>query len=149
VAYVYLNPYKSSYMAALQELEQRKAELDFVTKRITQLQETIQALEPLANQDGVAPTAGLSELCVQILMSLSGVGMTGNDVIQALAHRGVDLSGYANPLAVIHTTLTRICKPGSGFVKGRTPDGQPLYAHTGPGLQPPPPLPGYIGGKIR
>jgi hypothetical protein len=127
MAYVYLNPYISSYMAAKQELEQRRAELTFVTQRIAQLEETVRTLEPLA-QDGVAPTAGLSELCSQILMSLPGIGMTAADVMQALAYRGADISGYSNPLAVLHTTLTRLVKPGNGFMKGSTPDGQPLYA---------------------
>ena len=126
--YVYLNPYKSSYLAAKQELEQRKAELVFVTQRITQLEHTIKTLEPLANEPGVAPPAGLHELCRQILMSLPSVRMTAADVMQSLAYMGVDVNGYSNPLAVLHTTLTRLVKPGSGFVKGLSPDGQPLYA---------------------
>jgi hypothetical protein len=128
MAYVYINPYKSSYMAAKQELEQRKAEQIFVAQRIALLEQTIQQLEPLANDDGVPPTAGLPELCRQILMSLQGIGLTATDVMQALANNGVDISGYSNPLAVLHTTLTRLVKPGNGFIKGTSPDGQPLYA---------------------
>jgi hypothetical protein len=146
VAYAYLNPYKSSYLAAVQELEQRKSELTFVTLRIQQLQETIKSLEPLANQDGIAPSGGLSELCAQILISLGSVGVTAEDVMNALAYRGVDMSGYSNPLATLHTTLTRLCKPGSGFVKGRTPIGKPMYAYD-PNAQRP--IPGYAGAKFR
>jgi len=128
MAYVYINPYKSTYLAAKQELEQRKTELSFATQRITQLEEIITKLEPLAKEDGIAPKGGLSELCRQVLMASPGVGMTAAGVMQSIAFRGVDISGYGQPLAVLHVTLTRLCKPGSGFVKGKTPHGNPMYA---------------------
>src|SRR5712692_7588971 len=104
MAYVYINPYKSSYLAAKQELEQRRAELAFLPQRIAYLEQTIQMLEPLANDQGVQPTAGLPELCRQILMSQPGAGFTAGDMSQYLALMGVDLNGYSNPLAVLHTT---------------------------------------------
>jgi hypothetical protein len=126
--YVYLNPYKSSYLAAKQELEQRRNELSFVTQRIALLEQTIRQLEPLANEAGVPPTAGLPELCRQILMSRPSTEFTAPEMMQALANMGVDISGYSNPLAVLHTTLTRLVKPGNGFVKVPGPDGQALYA---------------------
>jgi hypothetical protein len=129
MSYVYSNPYKGTYEAARQELAQREAELKFVTLRISQLKETIRTLEPLANSNVAAPTAGLSELCAQVLQSVTGIGMTANDVINALAYRGINVSDYSNPLAVIHTTLTRLCKPDSGFWKGAAPDGSPLYVY--------------------
>jgi hypothetical protein len=129
MAYVYVNPYKSSYLAAKQELEHRKAEQEFVAQRIAQLEEIIRTLEPLANEDGVAPISGLPELCRQIMMSQPGVGFTAGKVMEHLALSGVDLTGYSQPLAVVHTTLGRICKAGSGFAKGFTPDGQPLYVY--------------------
>lgn len=129
MAYVYVNPYKSSYLAARQELDQRRSEMEFLPKRIAQLEEAIRRLEPLANEGGLAPTAGLPELCRQILMSQPGAAFTAAQVMQYLAHMGVDVSGYANPLAVLHTTLGRIAKPRSGFVKGLGPDGQPVYVY--------------------
>lgn len=125
--YVYINPYKSSYMAAVQELQQRKAELAFLQQRITQLEATILTLEPLANENGVAPTAGLSELCRQILMSQPNAQFTAEMVMQHLAAMGIDMSGYQNPLAVLHTTLTRLVRPGSRFHKGGQPGTQPFY----------------------
>jgi hypothetical protein len=117
MTYIPVNPYKSSYFAAIQELERRKAELQFISERISRLEETIKLLEPLANEEGVSPTAPLPELCQQILMFRPGVGMTVGMVMESLAQMGVDISGYSQPLAVLHTTLLRICKPGSGFVK--------------------------------
>src|SRR5208283_442755 len=129
MAYVYLNPYKSSYLAAVQELEQRRAEWAYLADRIPQLEETIRTLEPLANESGVAPTAGLTELCRQILMAQPGVGFTAETVAQHLAWEGVDISGYSNPLATLHTTLTRLVKPGSGFFKGGQPNTQPFYLY--------------------
>ena len=128
MAYVYINPYKSSYLAAIQELQQRRNELQFVIQRIAQLEETIRTLEPLANQEGVAPTAGIAELCRQVLMSQPGCGFTAGQVMEQLARMGVDVSGYSNPLAVLHTTLTRLVRPGNGFLKGNTAYGQqPIY----------------------
>jgi hypothetical protein len=129
VAYIYSNPYKATYVAAKQELEQRKAELDFVKRRIAQLEQSIRTLEPLATDDSVAPAEGLSEICEQTLRLMPGMGMTARDVMNALKNRGIDVSGYSQPLAVLHTTLTRLCKPGSGFVKGRTEQGEPMYAY--------------------
>jgi hypothetical protein len=127
--YAYINPYKSSYFAAVQELQQRRAELNFVTQRIAQLEETIRTLKPLANETGVVNTAGLPELCRRILMSQPGAGFTAGTVMQHLDYMGVDIRGYSNPFAVLHTTLGRIPKLGNGFVKGIGPDGQPLYSY--------------------
>jgi len=129
MAYVHINPYKSSYLAAQHELEQRRAELTFVTQRIAQLEETVKTLEPLANEQGVAPTAGLPELCRQILMSQPELGFTAEEVMQRLALMGVDISGYSNPLAVLHTTLTRLVRPRTGFLKGMT-EGRPVYLYS-------------------
>ena len=125
--YIFTNPHKSSYLAAKQELEYLKGQLELITRKIAQLEVDIPTLARLATDDSNAPTAGLPELCAQILQSLPKIGMTGTDVMNALSYRGVDISGYSNPLALLHTTLTRLCKHGSGFSKGKTPDGQPLY----------------------
>lgn len=141
MTYIHVNPYKSSCLAAKQELEQRKAEVVFATQRITYLEQTIRVLEPLANEDGVAPNAGLPELCRQILMSQPTAGFTAGQIMQCLANMGVDINGYSNPLAVLHTTLTRIAKAGSGFYKRVGADKQPLYAYNESlrwGLPPPP-----------
>ncbi len=142
MAYAYINPYKSSYLAAIQELQQRRNELQYVTQRIAQLEETIRTLEPLAKEEGDAPVAGIAELCRQVLMSQPGCGFTAGDVMKYLAHMGVDVSGYSNPLAVLHTTLTRLVRPRSGFAKMIAPDGQPFYVYNEVYKRlPPPPLP--------
>jgi hypothetical protein len=127
--YVYINPYKSSHLAAKQELEQRRADLLALTQRIAQLEETIRILEPLANQEGAPPTAGLPELCRRVLMSQAAKGFTAGEVMQHLAYMGVDVNGYSNPLAVLHTTLSRLVRRGSGFAKGVGTDGQPIYVY--------------------
>lgn len=125
--YIYTNPYKSSYQAAIQEIEQLKVQRENINRRIAQLEQSLPSLQSLANEDAFAPTASLPELCAQILQALPKIGLTANDVMQALANRGVNLSGYSNPLALLHTTLTRLCRPGCGFNKGKSPDGQPIY----------------------
>jgi hypothetical protein len=125
--YIYVNPYKTSYLAAKQELEQQKATLQSVTQRIAQLQETIRTLEPLAMEDGPAPTAGLPELCRQILMAEANCGFTAGVVMQHLASMGVDISGYASPLALLHTTLGRLVGPRYGIKKSVNSGGDPIY----------------------
>src|SRR5208282_572214 len=100
------------------------------TQRIAQLEETVKTLEPLANEQGVAPTAGLPELCRQILMSQPEFGFTAEEVMQRLALMGVDIRGYSNPLAVLHTTLNRLVRPRSGFLKGMSTAGRPLYLYS-------------------
>jgi hypothetical protein len=62
-------------------------------------------------------------------MSQPGATFTAEAVMQHLAAMGVDMSGYSNPLAVVHTTLTRLIKPGSGFLKGGQPGTQPFYVY--------------------
>jgi hypothetical protein len=125
--YIYSNPHKANYLAAIQELEQRKAEWNFLTRRIEQLEELIRSLEPLAKDDEAgAPTVGLPEMCAQILRGFPKTELVASDIVDGLRLRGVDISGYSNPLAVLHTTLTRLCRPGSGFVKGRSDFG-PTY----------------------
>ena len=125
--HIHVNPYKSSYLAAQQELEKRRTELAFVTQRIAQLEQTIQALAPLANEEGTAPTAGLPELCRQILMSEPEGAFTAEEIMQRLTAMGVDISAYQNPLAVLHTTLGRLIRPHSGIAKGIGTDGRPFY----------------------
>ena len=125
--YVYTNPHKASLFAAQIELQQRRAELIFVTQRIAQLEESIRVLEPLANDEGVAPTAGLPEICREILMSQPCAGFTAEVVMQHLSARGVDISKYSNPLALLHTTLTRLIKNGSGFYKLKQMGSAPAY----------------------
>jgi hypothetical protein len=129
--YVYINPYKSSYLAAQQELEQRKQELIAIRERISQLEQTIKTLAPLAEGDAVPPTQGLPSLCRLILMSEPGLAFTANEVMERLANMGVDISGYAQPLAVLHTTLSRLVRPGSGFTKVTRADGQLGYVCMG------------------
>jgi len=125
--YIFTNPHKSSYLAAKQELENLRRQLNLITRKISQLEADLPMLERLASDDSIAPTARLPELCAQILQSFPTIGMTATDVMNALSYRGVNISAYSNPLALLHTTLTRLCKRGSGFIKGKTPDGQPLY----------------------
>lgn len=129
MAYVFINPYKSSLLAAQQELEQLKTELQLVTQRIAQLEATVKVLGPLASEPGDVPPEGLSELCRQILMSQPNAAFTASDVMRFLARMGVDITGYANPLAVLHTTLGRLAKPGTGFLKLPGKDGQPFYTY--------------------
>jgi chromosome segregation ATPase len=50
---------------------------------------------------------GLQECCYQVLVE-DGGEMDANEIMERLERRGMDMKRYANPLAVIHTSLKRI-----------------------------------------
>jgi hypothetical protein len=101
--------YRSALTAAVREYEslgQRRREID---ARLSQLAQTIGTLSRLL---GMTPTAPLSITDAVRLAMRSGVPMTPLDVRERLRAIGVDLSGYANDLAVIHTVLKRLNEAG-------------------------------------
>jgi hypothetical protein len=55
----------------------------------------------------VTPT-GFTDAVRRALQAAGKRGLTPVEVRDALVESGVDLSGYSNPLAVIHTTLKRL-----------------------------------------
>jgi len=101
--------YRAALAAAVQEYEtlgERRREID---TRLAQLAQTIGTLSRLI---GLTPTVPLSITDAVRLAARAGVPMTPLDVRERLLAIGVDLSVYANDLAVIHTVLKRLNEAG-------------------------------------
>jgi len=123
--HVYTNPQRQWLAAAEQELAQRLEARQTLNQRITELQQIIQTLRPvLQNQEEMADVS-LPKLCLKIL-SFSGTSFQPpTQVRDGLRKLGLEVPGQ-NPMAVIHTTLSRLSN--SGFAQGRTPRlGAPIH----------------------
>ena len=70
----------------------------------------------------------LPKLCAKVLSGAAGNSLTAPEVRQQLALMGIDISGYSNPMAVLHTTLRRL-KSVRCFKDGT--DGQTEYLWEG------------------
>jgi hypothetical protein len=109
MAFVYTNPYRSSYLAAQEELSKRLAEAEALQFRIKALQDTISALRPLAESDSQAPpSASLPEACYEALANAKRP-LTALEVRHRLGLMGITIQG-SNPMAILHTTLHRMAK---------------------------------------
>jgi hypothetical protein len=113
MAFIYQNPYREPYLAAQQELTQRRTELMAIQTRIQALETMIAALEPLATTEDLPPLAdNLSELCCEVLMN-SERPLTALEVRHRLGLMGIKIQG-SNPMAILHTKLRRLVdRPGS------------------------------------
>jgi hypothetical protein len=101
--------YRSALGAAIKEYESLGEQRREIDARLSQLAQTIGTLSRLI---GLAPTVPLSITDAIRLATRSGVPMTPMDVRERLLSIGVDLSGYSNDLAVIHTVLKRLNEAG-------------------------------------
>lgn len=133
MALVYKNPHQESFRAAERELAQLSAEaaslrdrLAWIEARAHQLTEYMNAARPLLEEDpgSVAAAEGLTAICRSFLLA-TGAWMTAQTIRNQLSYMGIDISGYTNPMAVLHATLKRI-----GDMKKGT-DGETYYGARG------------------
>jgi len=106
--------YRAALDAAVKEYERLIGQRSSLDGRIGQLQQTIGMLTKLC---GLSPTVpmGLTDACRLALRS-ARAPMTAIQVRERLEAIGVfDSSKYANPLAVIHTTLKRLDEAGEAM----------------------------------
>lgn len=136
----YKNPYRETLLAAEEELQQLENHISLEQQRVNQLKNTIAALRPLAEgTDALGPELGLTDACRRILIeNANRPPITAPDVRSKLALMGIDISGYSNPMAVLHSTLRRIAQPR------KTPNGETgyMFIHASPRgtLGTPPPI---------
>ena len=112
--------YRRALDAAIRDYEsltRQRAELD---ARVARLAQSIGSLSRLC---GIAPTVpwGLTDACRMVLKA-AGHPLTAMEVRGQLEAMGLDLSRYANDLAVIHTTLKRLNEAGEAGVVPRAWD---------------------------
>jgi hypothetical protein len=117
--------YQRALEAATKEYEQLGAERRRIDQRLTELAHTISTLTRLC---GFTPTVtfGLTDACRAVLRSAKEP-MTPADVRDRLAGIGVELGGYANPLAAIHTTLKRLVEAEELTITALGPSGKLAY----------------------
>lgn len=119
---IVIAPRSGSYNMALrsaeEEIESLKARLEsletdkkLIEQRIQMVQGTITALSPLCADEEGAESRGLKDACLHVLKA-SYEPLSVPDIKGHLLAQGVQMSGYKNPLAVLHTTLNRMV--GSG-----------------------------------
>jgi hypothetical protein len=101
--------YRAALEAAAREYEELGEQRRKIDERLTQLAQTIGTLSRLI---GLTPTVPLSITDAVRLAMRAGVPMTPPEVRDRLLAIGVDLSSYANELAVIHTVLRRLNEAG-------------------------------------
>ena len=101
--------YRRALEAATREYEELGARRQAIDKRLGELAQTIGTLSRLI---GLTPTVPLSITDAVRLAIRAGVPLTPPEVRDRLLSIGVDLSGYTNELAVIHTVLKRLNEAG-------------------------------------
>lgn len=112
-----LTPYEKALDFARIETERLLRERSSIDTQLLRLKETTNALSALLEvergqeaSESANPSVGhlgISEAIRQILGE-SGAPMKPPEVRAQLSRRGFDMGEYANPLAVIHNTLTRL-----------------------------------------
>jgi hypothetical protein len=129
--------------AELESLQRIKAnhesQLEEVNAKIDAMARTYNAIAPLV---GEQPIPTLTDLIVNTrieLLKAAGISVAARSVIDSspqeiftpsmvrdqLAQKGWDWSGYANPLATVHTVLVRLAE--SKAIKDTTKDGRRAF----------------------
>ncbi len=123
--------------ARIEEIDQEKSDLE---RRVLELSTVIGTLEPIyaeqrreeegkleqehihseAEWKRLAVQGGIQECCYRVLLE-SEEPLPAWAIRFALEEKGIDLRGYANSLAVIHTSLKRIPERVRSY-KGRNTD---------------------------
>src|ERR1022692_3651160 len=98
---VYTNPQRQWLAGAEQELTQRLQERAILDQRITQLQQTIEALRGVVAQEQAISNVSLPQLCLHVLSFTVGYYQSVPQIREGLRSIGVDVPGK-NPLAVLH-----------------------------------------------
>jgi hypothetical protein len=111
---------------AIEEYERLKRQREEIETRLAQLRQTITALAPLCRRDSAhhLDEIGLTDACRSVLRASLGP-LPPVEVKHRLAATGVDLSGYSNPMASIHTILKRLA--AAGEVRRVTTAGKTAY----------------------
>jgi hypothetical protein len=116
VPFTYTNPHEQSWRAAQEELAKLEEEREqlaqryaWIDKRLNDLKNYLQALEPLIQDDPgiVAVEAGLTKICREFLAK-NGRWITAGEMRGLLYGAGIDLKPYTNPMAVLHSVLKRV-----------------------------------------
>jgi len=109
--------------ALQQERTQHRQRMEWIELRLQHLAAHLKTIQPLIEQ---APGQslvhlGLTPICRDLLAQVDK-WVTAPEVRDLLAQKGVDHSGYSNPMAVLHSVLKRVgqtCKAKDHTCYGR------------------------------
>jgi hypothetical protein len=130
--------YRATYNAAAREYQQILTRIQGIDQERAQLQQrlqylegTMKALQPLCEDEAEQEQVpALAAVCQHALLNYARPA-TGPE-IRALVSPMINLTGYKNPLAMIHMALKRT--PGVNCFKGT--DGKTYYEWYGTGPAP-------------
>jgi hypothetical protein len=135
--------YLRTLEAVEQEIEKLLSDRSRIDLRLMQLKTTAESLRALlgiegldVKIDGIVSELGITDAIREVLAS-SKIPLSPSVIKSELVNRGVDLSRYANPAAVIHNTLTRLEKQHevarvqnpAGMTVAYTLNKNSLYGH--------------------
>ena len=113
--------YRDALKVARRELQEAMGQRADIDKRIFKLKQTVESLNALCHDVDV------EELAAEMRQQMAGIGLTNavrrlladskmplsaTEVRDGIARLGVDLSAYANDMAVVHNTLNRLARQG-------------------------------------
>jgi hypothetical protein len=119
------------YRAKLAELEERQRNLDAERERIGHTMEHVRKMiESLSVLSGeVAGSVPISSLgitdAIRTVLKKAAEPMSAPDIMAALTEGRFDMSKYAQPISVVHTTLKRLLEKEE--VETRAAQGKLLY----------------------
>jgi hypothetical protein len=119
------NPHQQTLESIEQELQECLQQQESMARRIAELQAAISALTPLAQEELYVPVPiRLPQLCLWVLSFSPTTHISVPRIRKGLMLRGIDLSGYKNPLAILHTTLGRLRDNGYVLVADGDTEGR-------------------------
>lgn len=121
--------YKKAYEDAIAELDKLTEQKEAIERRMAKLKEIIATLKPFLSKEDqgfwqdVISEIGLKDACLEILR-VHGKPITPSEVVRELGRIfRFDMSEYANPVAVVTTTLKR----SKEVMEAVRPDGKKAY----------------------
>ena len=100
--------YEKALYAAFEEMSQVREKERELAFRKAQLQQTVSALYPLVFPDTPDLNSMSLPNAMRLIMHSAGRNLTAHDFKTKLEDLGFDISKFDNPLANIHTAMTRM-----------------------------------------
>jgi len=102
------NPYEAALNAAFEELQKLQTQEREIAVRKAKLRETMDALLPLVFPDTIDINSLSLPNAMRLILRSSGRALNAADFLTKLTDIGFDVQKFDNPLANIHTAMTRM-----------------------------------------
>lgn len=128
--------YAKAYLSANDELERLTAEEKRIAIRKAQLRETLKALGPLITPNTLDVSSLSLSDALRLVIASAGRALSTLEFKSRLQDLGYPLEKFENPMASIHTALSRMYEAGE--LTKNTPEGEKKTFGPGPELKPVP-----------